>query len=73
MKVYSEGNVCCGGSDGIHVLSPDGERLGIAVHGQPAATNLCIGDSDWKSVFFTTRDGIGTFRIKIPVVPVPEK
>ena len=23
---------------------------------KPATTNVCFGDSDWKSVFFTTRD-----------------
>ena len=73
MKVDTEGNVYCGGSGGIHILSPGGERLGIVVHEQPATTNVCFGDSDWKSVFFTTRDSIGTFRVKIPGIPVPVK
>ena len=71
MKVDAEGNVYCGGSGGIHILSPGGERLGIVVHGQPATTNLCFGDGDWKSVFFTTRENIGSFRVKMPGVPVP--
>ena len=73
MKVDTEGNVYCGGSGGIHILSPGGERLGIVVHEQPATTNVCFGDSDWKSLFFTTRDSIGTFRVKIPGIPVPTK
>ena len=33
MKVDTQGNVYCGDSGGIHVLSPGGERLGIVVHG----------------------------------------
>ena len=73
MKVDTEGNVYCGGSGGIHILNPGGERLGIVVHEQPATTNLCFGGNDWKSVFFTTRDRIGTFRVKIPCIPVPVK
>ena len=73
MKVDTEGNIYCGGSGGIHILNPGGERLGIVVHEQPATTNLCFGDNDWKSVFFTTRDSIGTFRVKIPGIPVPAK
>lgn len=55
MKVGTQGNVYCGESGGIHVLSPGGERLGIVVHGQPGTTNLCFGDSDRKSVFFPPR------------------
>ena len=73
MKVDTEGNVYCGGSGGIHVLNPGGERLGIIVHGEPATTNLCFGDSDWKSIFFTTRNKVGTIRVKIPGIPVPVK
>ena len=73
MKVDTEGVVYCGGSGGIHLLSPDGERLGIVVHGQPTTSNLCSGDSDWRSVFFTTRDSIGTFRVKTPGIPVSAK
>ncbi len=44
------------GSDGIHILNPGGERLSIVVHEEPATTNVCIGDSGWKSVLSTTRE-----------------
>ena len=40
MKVDSEGNIYCGGSGGVHILNPGGERLGIVAHGQYGTTRV---------------------------------
>ena len=71
MKVDVEGNMYCGGSGGIWVLDPSGKHLGTIVHGHGATTNLAWGDSDWQTIYFTTRNNLGSVRVKIPGVPVP--
>ena len=71
MKVDVEGNMYCGGSGGIWVLDPSGRHLGTIVHGHSATTNLAWGDSDWKTIYYTTRNTLGSVRVKIPGVPVP--
>ena len=73
MKVDTEGNVYCGGSGGLHILNAGGERLGIVVHGQSATTNLCFGGPDWKTLYFTSRNTVGSVPIKIAGIPVPVK
>ena len=71
MKVDTEGNVYCGGSGGIWVLSPAGEHLGTIVHGYPGTTNMAFGGGDWKTLYFTTRNTLGSVPVNIPGVPVP--
>ena len=71
MKVDMEGNVYCGGSGGIWIISPDGEHLGTIVHGESATTNLAWGGGDWRTLFFTTRTTLGRVQMKVPDVPVP--
>jgi gluconolactonase len=71
MKVDTAGNVYCGGSGGIYVLDPKGKKLGRIVHGESATTNIGFGGNDWKTLFFTTRNTVGSANVKIPGIPVP--
>jgi gluconolactonase len=71
MKVDVEGNVYCGGAGGIWVMDPRGKKLGRIVHGAPATTNIAFGDDDWKTLYFTSRNHLGSTGVKIPGIPVP--
>ena len=71
MKVDVEGNVYCGGSGGIWVIDPSGQHLGTIVHGASASTNVAFGGDDWKTLFFTTRNELGSIDLNIPGIPVP--
>ena len=71
MKVDVEGNVYCGGAGGIWILDPRGKKLGRIVHGAPATTNIAFGGDDWKTLYFTSRNHLGSVDVKIPGIPVP--
>ena len=71
MKVDTEGNVYCGGAGGIWIMDPKGKKLGCIVHGATATTNLAFGDDDWKVLYFTTRNHLGSVNVKIAGLPVP--
>ena len=71
MKVDSEGNVYCGGAGGIWIMNPTGKKLGRIVHSAPATTNIAFGGDDWKTLYFTSRNHLGSVNVRIPGVPVP--
>ena len=71
MKVDVEGNVYCGGAGGIWIMDPRGKKLGRIVHGAPATTNIAFGGDDWKTLYFTSRNHLGSVNVKIPGLPVP--
>ena len=71
MKVDVEGNVYCGGSGGVWILDPNGKHLGTIAHGETATTNVAFGGDDWKTLFFTSRNTIGSVQCKIAGIPVP--
>ena len=71
MKVDVEGNIYCGGSGGLWVLDSSGKKLGVVNHGAPATTNLCFGGADWKTLYFTSRNHLGSVQTNIAGVPVP--
>jgi gluconolactonase len=71
MKVDVEGNVYCGGSGGIWIMDPKGKKLGRIVHGAPATTNIAFGGDDWKTLYFTSRNHLGSVKVKIAGIPVP--
>ena len=71
MKVDVEGNVYCGGAGGLWVIDPKGRKLGRIVHGAPATTNLAFGGADWKTLYFTSRNHLGSVNVKIAGIPVP--
>jgi gluconolactonase len=73
MKVDVEGNVYCGGAGGIWVMDPKGKKLGRIVHGAPATTNMAFGGDDWRTLYFTSRNHLGSVKVKIPGIPVPVK
>ncbi len=71
MKIDVEGNVYCGGSGGLWIMDSTGRQLGVVVHGAPATTNMAWGGADWKTMFFTTRNTLGSIEFNIPGIPVP--
>ena len=71
MKVDVEGNVYCGGSGGLWVMDSSGKKLGCVVHGASATTNLCFGGDDWKTLYFTSRNHLGSVPVNIAGIPVP--
>jgi gluconolactonase len=71
MKVDVEGNVYCGGAGGLWIIDPKGKKLGRVVHGAPATTNLAFGGADWKILYFTSRNHLGSVNVKIAGIPVP--
>ena len=71
MKVDVEGNIYCGGSGGVWVIDAGGNRLGTIVHGHDASTNVAFGGDDWKTLFFTTWNTIGSVQVNIQGIPVP--
>jgi gluconolactonase len=71
MKVDVEGNVYCGGAGGLWIMDSKGKKLGRIVHGAPATTNLAFGGADWKTLYFTSRNHLGSVNVKIAGIPVP--
>jgi gluconolactonase len=71
MKVDTAGNVYSGGAGGIWIMDPKGKKLGRIVHGEAATTNIGFGGNDWRTLFFTTRNTLGSVNVKIPGIPVP--
>jgi gluconolactonase len=71
MKVDTAGNVYCGGPGGIWIMDPHGTKLGRIVHGAPATTNLAFGGDDWKTLYFTSRNHLGSINVNVPGIPVP--
>ena len=71
MKVDVEGNIYCGGSGGVWVIDSNGNHLGTIVHGYDASTNVAFGGDDWKTLFFTTWNTVGSVQVNIPGIPVP--
>jgi gluconolactonase len=71
MKVDSAGNVYCGGSGGLWILDSRGRKLGRIVHGQPQTTNIAFGGPDWKTLYFTNWNFLGSVNLRIAGMPVP--
>src|SRR5262249_57590665 len=71
MKVDVTGNVYGGGAGGIWIMDPRGKKLGRVVHGAPATPNIAFGGDDWKTLYFTSRNHLGSVNVKIPGIPVP--
>ncbi len=73
MKVDVEGNVYCGGSGGLWMMNAQGKKLGCIAHGASATTNLAFGGADWKTLYFTSRNHLGSVQVNIPGLPVPAR
>ena len=71
MKVDVEGNIYCGGAGGIWIMDAMGKKLGRIVHGATATTNIAFGGSDWKTLYFTSRNHLGAVDVGVAGIPVP--
>jgi gluconolactonase len=70
MKVDVEGRVFCTGPGGTWVFAKDGTRIGI-IRTPEIPANLCFGGADLKTIFFTARTSIYTWRSKVAGQPHP--
>jgi sugar lactone lactonase YvrE len=52
-------------------MDKTGKKLGRIMHGAPATTNLAFGGDDWKTIYFTSRNHLGSVKVKIAGVTVP--
>ena len=57
LLVDSEGRIWSSASDGVHVLTPDGQDLGLIALSQ-GATNVGLGGADGRRLFITTSTGL---------------
>lgn len=57
LLVDSEGRIWSSAPDGVHVLTPDGEDLGLIALSQ-GATNVGLGGADGRRLFITTSTGL---------------
>ena len=71
LKVDVEGNVYCTGSGGVWIIDPLGKHLGTVLTEEVQTTNCAFGGDDWRTLFYTTFDVLGSIRVNIPGVPVP--
>ena len=71
MKVDIEGNIYTGGSGGLYIFDPSGKKLGIIRHGASATTNLAFGGDDMKTLYFTSRNHLGSVKVNIAGNPTP--
>jgi gluconolactonase len=70
MKVDVEGNVYCGGAGDYGSWTRMAKNWAHR-HGATATTNLAFGGDDWKTLYFTSRNHLGSVNVKIPGIPVP--
>jgi gluconolactonase len=63
MKVGASGHLFASGPGGIHILAPDGRRLGLISTGK-AAANSAFGE-DGRTLFITTSDKVVRVRLRI--------
>lgn len=63
MKVAKSGHLFASGPGGIHVIAPDGRKLGLIATGKPAA-NCCFGE-DGRTLFVTSSDMVAKVRLKM--------
>lgn len=68
MKTDRNGNLYVAGSEGVYVLSPSGEHLGIIpVPKRPS--NLAWGDNDWRTLYIAARSALYQIRLISQGVP----
>jgi gluconolactonase len=70
MKCDERGNLYCTGPGGVWVISPAGERLGT-IETPEAASNMCFGGSDWRTLFITASRSVYRVPMKVRSAPLP--
>ncbi|MCD2324037.1 SMP-30/gluconolactonase/LRE family protein [Sphingomonas sp. IC-56] len=63
MEVAASGHLFASGPGGIHVLAPDGRRLGLISTGKAAAN--CNFGEDGRTLFITSSDSVVRVRLKL--------
>ncbi len=72
LKVDRAGNVWCSAEDGVHVIAPDGKRIGLVA--VPLASNCAFGGDDGKTLYVTARTSVFQVRLTKPgIVPGPKR
>jgi len=63
MVVDRAGRLFATGPGGVHVLTPEGKRLGLIATGK-AIANCCFGGADGKTLFLTSHDMLACVRTR---------
>jgi gluconolactonase len=66
LKVAKSGHLFASGPGGIHVLAPDGRRLGLIATGK-AIANCAFGE-DGRTLFLTSSDMVARVRLKVAAI-----
>jgi gluconolactonase len=70
MKCDERGNIWVTGPQGVWVISPDGEHLGI-VEVPENVGNLAWGGPDWKTLFIPSSTSLYRIDTKVASAPLP--
>ena len=70
MKVDERGNVWCTARDGIWVLAPDGDLLGI-VETPETVANIAWGGPDWRTLYLCTSTTLRALETRVASTPLP--
>lgn len=65
LKVDAQGNVYVAGPLGIHILSSDGQPLGV-IHVVEQPANFAFGGEDGLDLYMTARTGLYRVRLNVP-------
>lgn len=69
MKIDSKGHVYCTGPGGVHVLTPDGETVGVIRMAEFTA-NFAWGGDDLTDLYFTSSTSVYRIKVKTPGLPL---
>ena len=62
MKVDVEGNVFCTGPGGVHVIDPEGTRIGV-IECPEVPANIAWGGEGYKTLYITARTGLYSLKV----------
>ncbi len=65
MKIDSQGNVYCTGPGGVHVITPEGQTLGV-IRMEEFTANFAWGGDDLKDLYFTSSTSLYRIKVKTP-------
>lgn len=69
MKIDSKGNVYCTGPGGVHVITPEGETLGVIRMAEFTA-NFAWGGDDLTDLYFTSSTSLYRIKVRTPGLPL---
>ena len=71
LSVDSEGNVYATGPGGVWIIDPSGNHLGTVLTGSEQTTSCALGGQDWKTLFMTTRESVGSIQLNVAGMHIP--